>query len=170
MWDLPSQGLNLFLLCWQILYHWATREALPSSASRLIKWEGRHAGSIKSDNRCQCLTKFSPSSLKLSFLGVQRLSSGSGERGGEEGRYKAVNKTRNKYVLSHSVMSNSLMPHGLQLTSSSVHGISQARILYWVGISFSRESSPPKSRVSPALASRRILLGDFKIIELNFPS
>ena len=42
-------------------------------------------------------------------------------------------------MFSHSVMSNSLMPHGLQLTSSSVHGISQARILDWVGISFCRD-------------------------------
>ena len=133
-------------------------------------WEGCHAGSIKSDNSCRCLTRFSPSSLKLSFLGAQRLSLGSGDRGGEEGRYKAVNKTRNNYVLSHSVMSNSLMPQGLQLTSSSVHGISQARILEWVAISFSRQSSPPKSLVCPALAGRRILLGDVKIMEVNFPS
>ena len=31
---------------------------------------------------------------------------------------------------------------------SSVHGISQARILVWVAISFSRESSPPRDRTS----------------------
>ena len=73
-------------------------------------------------------------------------------------------------MLSHSVMSNSLMPHGLQLTSSSVYGISQARILEWVAISFSRESSPPKSLVFPALAGGRILLGDFKIMKVKFPS
>ena len=109
-------------------------------------WEGCHAGSIKSDNSCRCLTRFSPSSLKLSFLGAQRLSLGSGDRGGEEGRYKAVNKTRNNYVLSHSVMSNSLMPQGLQLTSSSVHGISQARILEWVAISFSGDLPNPGNK------------------------
>ena len=48
--------------------------------------------------------------------------------------------------------------------------ISQARILEWVAISFSRESSPPKSLVFPALAGGRILLGDFKIMEVKFPS
>ena len=41
---------------------------------------------------------------------------------------------------------------------SSVHGIIQARILEWVAISFSRESSQPrdqpKSFMSPALAGR----------------
>ena len=31
--------------------------------------------------------------------------------------------------------------------SSSVHGILQARILEWVAISFSRESSPPRDRI-----------------------
>ena len=39
---------------------------------------------------------------------------------------------------------------------SSVHGISQARILEWVSISYSRESSQPRNQthdsVSPALA------------------
>ena len=39
-------------------------------------------------------------------------------------------------------MSNSLQPHGLySLTGSSVYGISQARILEWVAIFFSQESS-----------------------------
>ena len=46
---------------------------------------------------------------------------------------------------SHSVVSNSLWPHGLySLPSSSFHGISQARILEWVAISFSRGSSWPR--------------------------
>ena len=44
------------------------------------------------------------------------------------------------------------------LPGSSVHGISQARILKWVAISFSRGSSQPrdqtKSPVSPSLAGR----------------
>ena len=39
-----------------------------------------------------------------------------------------------------SVMSNSLWPHRLQ-PGSSVHGISQARILEWVAMSYSRGSS-----------------------------
>ena len=38
---------------------------------------------------------------------------------------------------------------------SSVHGISQARLLEWVAISFSRESSQAKDQThSPALAGR----------------
>ena len=54
-------------------------------------------------------------------------------------------------------MSDSLWPHGLlspticdsmdcSLSGSSVHGISQARILEWVAISFSRESSQPRDQ------------------------
>ena len=39
---------------------------------------------------------------------------------------------------SHSVVSNSAIPMDCSLTGSSVHGISQARILEWVAISFSR--------------------------------
>ena len=47
--------------------------------------------------------------------------------------------------VSHSVMSDSLWPHGLySLPGSSVHGIFQARILEWVAISFSRGSSQPR--------------------------
>ena len=44
-------------------------------------------------------------------------------------------------ALSHSVVSDSLWPHGLQSTRSSVLGIFQARILEWVAISSSRGSS-----------------------------
>ena len=43
-------------------------------------------------------------------------------------------------MLSHSVVSDS-NPMGCRPPGSSVHGISQARILEWVAISFSRESS-----------------------------
>ena len=39
-----------------------------------------------------------------------------------------------------------LKPHGLQLPGSSVHGISQARIMGWVAIFFSRGSSPPRDQ------------------------
>ena len=46
---------------------------------------------------------------------------------------------------SHSVVSNSLRPHGLySLPHSSVHWIFQARVLEWVAISFSRASSRPR--------------------------
>ena len=44
-------------------------------------------------------------------------------------------------VLSLLVLSDSLQPHGLySLPGSSVHGISQARVLEWVAIPFSRGS------------------------------
>ena len=40
------------------------------------------------------------------------------------------------YSVNHSVVSDSLQPHG-----STIHGILQAKILEWVAISFSRGSS-----------------------------
>ena len=43
---------------------------------------------------------------------------------------------------SHSVLSDSLRPHGL----STVHGILQARILEWVAFPFCRGSSQPRDR------------------------
>ena len=46
--------------------------------------------------------------------------------------------------ISHSVMFDSLQPHGLYLPGSSVHEIFQARILEWVAISFFRGSSQPR--------------------------
>ena len=52
-------------------------------------------------------------------------------------------------------MSDSLLSHGLYSPpGSSVHGISQARILEWVATSFSRGSSWPRDEpASPALAA-----------------
>ena len=49
----------------------------------------------------------------------------------------------NKLLSVHmcSVVSDALQPHGMQPSSSSVHGIFQARILEWVAIPFSKGSS-----------------------------
>ena len=47
---------------------------------------------------------------------------------------------RSEWSESHSVMSDSLWPHGLYI----VHGILQARILEWEAFPFSRRSSQPK--------------------------
>ena len=47
-------------------------------------------------------------------------------------------------------------PMGCSLPSSSVHGISQARILEWVAISFSRGSSPPRDRTCVSFISSRL--------------
>ena len=60
--------------------------------------------------------------------------------------------------VSHSVMSNSLQPHNYGPLGSSVHGISQARIMEWVAIPFSRASSQPGMECgSPALQADSLL-------------
>ena len=48
--------------------------------------------------------------------------------------------------VSHSFLSDSLWHHGLQPTMLLCHGISQARILGWVAIPISRESSQPRDQ------------------------
>ena len=61
-----------------------------------------------------------------------------------------------------AIMSNSLQPMDCSPPGSSDHGISQASILEWVAISFSRGSSDPGIEplppVSPALAGDSTLL------------
>ena len=52
----------------------------------------------------------------------------------------------NEMKWSRSVVSNSLRPHGCSLQGSSGRGISQARVLEWVAISFSRVSSRPRDQ------------------------
>ena len=47
--------------------------------------------------------------------------------------------------LSHCIVSNSLQPMDCNPPVSSVHGISQTKILGWVAISFSRGSSQPRN-------------------------
>ena len=51
-------------------------------------------------------------------------------------------------VLSGSVMSNSLRPHGLYPPAFFVHAISQAKMLEWVAIFFPREF--PNPGIKPA--------------------
>ena len=64
-----------------------------------------------------------------------------GRRGGEGREGKG----------SHSVVSDSLRPHGLL-----VHGIFQARVLEWVAVSFSGGSSQPRDRTRVShIAGRR---------------
>ena len=46
---------------------------------------------------------------------------------------------------------------GWNPSDSSVHGISQARILEWVAISFSRGSSPPRDQSCVSCIVRRVL-------------
>ena len=63
---------------------------------------------------------------------------------------------------SHSVMSDSLQPYGLNPPGSSVHGILQARILEWAAISYSRASSS-KLGMEPASLTFTALAGRFFI-------
>ena len=48
-----------------------------------------------------------------------------------------------------------LQPHGLQPPGSSVHGISQARIVKWIAISLSRESSRLRDRIQVSCIAGR---------------
>ena len=60
---------------------------------------------------------------------------------------------------NHSVMSDSLWPHGL-------HGILQARILEWVVIPFSRGTSQPKDRTQVShIAGRFFISWATRILE-----
>ena len=63
-------------------------------------------------------------------------------------------------LFSHFIMSNSFMtPWTLCSPPDSVHGISQARILEWIAIPFSRVSPDPCIKpVSPALQGNSLLL------------
>ena len=65
----------------------------------------------------------------------------------------------NPYLLlfSLSIVFRSLRPYGLYPPGSSVHGISQARILVRVAISFSKGSSKPKDWIWVSYIDRRIL-------------
>ena len=80
-------------------------------------------------------------------------------------------------LLSHSVISDSLPPVDCSPPGSSVHVISQARILEWAAISSYRRSSPspviePMSPIAPALAGRLFIilyhLGSPCYVQLHF--
>ena len=60
---------------------------------------------------------------------------------GAEVAYGAVSKPKEGTILT---VISSFNPMDCSLPGSSVHGISQARILEWVAISFSRGSSQPR--------------------------
>ena len=60
-------------------------------------------------------------------------------------------------LFSCSVVSDSFVTLDCNLPGSSVHGISQARILEWVAISFSRRSSWPRDGTHVSCVGRQIL-------------
>ena len=55
--------------------------------------------------------------------------------------------------VSHSVVSDSLRPYGLYVVH---HGILQARILEWVAIPFSGESSRPRDQTWVSCIAGRV--------------
>ena len=57
-----------------------------------------------------------------------------------------LGETRRKGRWNHSAVSDSLRPVDCRSPGSSVRGISQARILEWVAVSFSRGSSWPRDQ------------------------
>ena len=59
--------------------------------------------------------------------------------------------------VSHSVISTLCNPMDCSPPGSSAHGISQARILAWVGISFSRRFPGPMNRTHISCTGRQIL-------------
>ena len=63
------------------------------------------------------------------------------------------------FVLSHSVVSDSVTPLDHSLPGSSAHGISQAVILEWVAISSSRDLPTP--RIEPMSPMSPVLAGGF---------
>ena len=60
-------------------------------------------------------------------------------------------------VFSCSVVSDSLVTPWTSLQASSVHGISQVRVLEWVAISSSGESSLPRDWTCVSCISREVL-------------
>ena len=59
-------------------------------------------------------------------------------------------------------MSDSLLPHGLQLPGSSVPGVSQARALEGVATSFSRASSQPRDRTWVSCTGKRFFTTEIR--------
>ena len=76
-------------------------------------------------------------------------------------QFKTVVEIAHEYFppprLVFNLCSILLQPHGLSPPDSSVHGISQTRILEWAAISFSRESSWPRDQTHVTCFSRQIL-------------
>ena len=78
---------------------------------------------------------------------------------------------RRWWWFSCSVVSNSCNPMDCSPPGSSVHGISQARILEWVATSFSRGSSRPRDQTQVCcIAGRRFTVwatGEAKLVNIH---
>ena len=64
-------------------------------------------------------------------------------------------------------MSNSCDPVDCSLPGSSVHGISQARILEWVALSFSRGSSQLRDRIHVSCITGRFFTSESQVDPLK---
>ena len=70
-----------------------------------------------------------------------------------------MSRSQHKWKWNHSVVSNSLWPHGLEPTRLVRPWNFQARVLEWVAISFSRGSSWPRDRTQVShIAGRHFTL------------
>ena len=125
--DLPDPGVEpIFLLhCRWILYHWATTED-PICWLYLNK-----TGKIL----MYLLNKI------CAYMHIYYQQAGFYI----DNKIMAINSINNLSI-SHSIMSNSLQPHGLWPARLSCPWTFQARIMEWVDIPFSRASSQPRNR------------------------
>ena len=116
-------------------YSFATPWTVARQASLSMGFPSKNTGV-----GCRCLLHgiFTIQGLNLSLLHWQADSLSLSHQGSPLNRCSAV--------LSRSVTSDSLRPHGLSPPGSSVHGILQARILEWVAMPSSRGSSQPRDR------------------------
>ena len=66
-------------------------------------------------------------------------------------------------------MSDSYDPMDYSLQGSSIHGISHMRILEWVAISFSRESSWPRDLIQVSFIAGSLLDYRWTLYRLSHP-
>ena len=139
-----------------MLYRWATWEILEEVSPHTVhtRGVGRNAGAVNPNLRLLA----SHVARACSLLGTQA-------NGGTEASfslhlhwmwYKGWVVFLHCCLVTKSCLT--LQPHGLYiLPGSSVHGISQARILEWVSISFSRGPFQPRDQTFVSCICRQFL-------------
>ena len=122
-------------------------------------------GYLGREAECQCQFHSQHTAVLPSSLGLWW---GEGQRGDKPGfgvRCVFVSQTssnvletqRGSLLFGHSVRSDACNPMDCSLPGSSVHGITEARILEWAAISFSRKSSQPRDQTSISCIGKWIL-------------
>ena len=161
-WQLPTPGKWFSgKKCHEGTYHWLVQTRLWVKTTRgfpgspvvrtphfhfrdpsLVRESGCRAAARRGQHTCTKAQKWTTVSLGVNSF---QFHAPSLIESLLRGRYilKPVSKLSRGFSesASRSVMSNSCDPMDRSLPGSSVHGISQARILEWVAISFSGESS-----------------------------